>query len=181
MADTGVALAVAAGRRKVAARSSADYGKVEKRADGCAYVVVERRLPYSVDDVWRAIAEPAQRAVWVPGIRFDPVFDIWFGDQCDGPAHVSGRLGDFDPPRTLRLGSIRFELAADGADDSECRLTFTDVLWYGGKRTKTEFANAVLGGWHQFLDRRAIWLAEGRAELRLAEPDSAEIDVAGRE
>lgn len=74
---------------------------VEKRADGHAYVVFERRLPYPLDDVWRAVAEPAQRAVWVSGIRFDPMpdapFDIWFGDECDGAAHVSGRLGDFDP------------------------------------------------------------------------------------
>ena len=167
------------------APSSADYGVVEKRADGHDYVVFKRRLPYPVDDVWRAISEPEQRAVWVPGIRFDPVpdapFDIWFGDECDGPAHVSGRLEDFDPPRTLRLGSIRFELAADGADGNGCRLTFTDVLWYDGKRTKRAFANAVLGGWHQFLDRLSIWLAEGRAALRLAEPNYEKIDVPGRE
>lgn len=168
----------------MAVRLSGDYGKVEKRADRCDYVVFERRLPYSVDYVWRAITEPEQRAVWAPGIRFDPTpdapFDIWFGGECEGPAHVSGRLGHFDPPRTLRLGSIQFELAPDDTDNNDCLLTFTDVLWYDGKRTKTEFANAVLGGWHQFLDRLAIWLAEGRAELQLAEPDYTKIHVPGR-
>ena len=52
--------------------------------------------------------------------------------------------------------------------------------WFDDKRTKTAFANAVLGGWHQFLDRWEIWLDEGRADLRLKEPDYAGIDVPGR-
>ena len=158
------------------------HGVVEQREDGLSQVVFERRLPHSIETVWAAFAEPAQRAVWVPSIRFEPRpdarFDIWFSEECEGPAHVSGTLGAFEPPHTLALGSIRIQLRADG---DGCQLTFSDVLWYDQKRTKTQFANAVLGGWHQFLDRLEIWLNESRAATDLAEVDYAAIDVPGRE
>ena len=164
------------------AHSPTRHGVVTKREDGLPCIVFERRLPHSVETVWAALAEPTQRAVWVPGIRFEPEpqarFDIWFGDECDGPSHVSGVLGAFDPPHALALGSIAVRLRPDG---DGCQLTFSDVLWYDNKRTKTQFANAVLGGWHQFLDRLEIWLNEGRAAERLAEVDYATIDVPGRE
>ncbi len=118
--------------------------------------------------------------MWVPGIQFDPKpaarFDIWFGDDCDGPAHVSGTLDAFEPLRLLQLGSIRLELEQLGQG---CLLRFSDVLWFDGKRTKAEFAKAVLAGWHQFLDRLELWLNEGRAVPHLPEPDYSEIDVPG--
>lgn len=164
--------------------ATASTGIVSKREDGLPCVVFERRLPHPIETVWAALTAPAQRAVWVPGIRFDPMpeapYDIWFGDECEGPSHVSGVLGAFDPPRELALGSIYIQLRAEGESGEGCHLTFTDVLWYDNKRTKTQFANAVLGGWHQFLDRLEIWLNEGRAELRLAEVDYSAIDVPGR-
>lgn len=157
------------------------HGVVTEREDGLPCVVFERRLPHSVAAVWAALTEPAQRAVWVPGIRFEPKaeapYEIWFGDECEGPSHVSGALGAFDPPRELALGSIHIRLRKEGEG---CQLTFSDVLWYDNKRTKTQFANAVLGGWHQLLDRLDIWLNEGRAEMRLVEIDYSAIDVPGR-
>ena len=158
------------------------HGRVEQRDDGHMLVVFERSLTYATDRVWAAIAEPKQRAAWCPGIRFEPKpgarYDIWFGDECEGPSHVSGTLGAFEPPRKLALGSIDIQLTP--TDDEGCVLRFADVLWFDDKRTKTAFANAVLGGWHQFLDRWEIWLDEGRADLRLKEPDYAGIDVPGR-
>ena len=87
-------------------------------------------------------------------------------------------LGAFEPPRRLSLGSIDIQLTP--ADDDSCVLRFADVLWFDDKRNRTAFANAVLGGWHQFLDRWEIWLAEGRADLRLKEPDYGRIEVPGR-
>ena len=153
------------------------------RTDGDRPLAVYRRpLSHSVAKVWAAITEPAQRAVWVPGIRFEPAsdapFDIWFGDECEGPSHVSGRVDPFAPPTRLGLGSMRFELAP--VDDG-CVLTFSDVLWFDDKRTKVEFANAVLAGWHRFLDTLEIWLDEGVSALDLKEPDYARIDVPGRD
>jgi len=58
---------------------------------------------------------------------------------------------------------------------------FSDVLWFDNKRTKVEFANAVLAGWHRFLDTLEIWLNEGRPALDLPEPDYAKVVVEGRD
>ncbi len=161
---------------------SESYGEVLTRADGHVIVRFERPLRHAVSRVWGAITEPAQRAVWVPGLRFEPSpeapFDIWFGDECEGPAHVSGRLSAFDPPTTIEIGSIRMELAAEGEG---CLLVFSDVLWFDEKRTRAAFANAVLAGWHRFLDTLEIWLDEGVSALDLPEPDYAAVDVPGRD
>ena len=158
------------------------HGIVRRDDDGRHRVVFERLIRHRIVRVWAAIAEPEQRAVWCPGIRFEPMpgarYNIWFGDECEGPSHVSGTLGTFEPPRRLSLGSIDIQLTP--ADDDSCVLRFADVLWFDDKRTRTAFANAVLGGWHQFLDRWEIWLDKGRADLRLKEPDYGRIDVPGR-
>ena len=55
------------------------------------------------------------------------------------------------------------------------------MLWFDDRRTRQNFANAVLAGWHQFLDRWQLWLDEERAAPLLAEPNYADIDVPGRE
>ena len=36
----------------------------------------------------------------------------------------------------------------------------------------------MLGGWHQFLDRLEIYLAEGRSAFDLPEPNYAAVDLA---
>jgi hypothetical protein len=76
-------------------------------------------------------------------------FEIWFGGQCEGPAHVEGTVTEFDPPWVLQCGSLRFELNRDG---NGCLLKFTDILHFEGPRTEEEIVNSVLGGWHRFLD-----------------------------
>lgn len=159
------------------------HGSLSQRQDGKIVVQFERRLEHPLRRVWDAIAEPEQRAVWCPGIRFEPApnarFDIWFGDDCDGEPHVFGQLAEFDPPHLIALGSIRAELRSDG--ENGCVLAFSDVLWFDGKRTRQRFADAVLAGWHQFLDRWQIWLDEQRAAPILPEPNYANINVPGRE
>ena len=144
--------------------------------------VFRRRLGHAPARVWSAITDPVERAVWVPGIHFEPVpdsgFDIWFGDACEGPAHVSGRVEIFDPPRRLRLGSMQFALTPI---DGGCLLEFTDLLWFDDARSRVDFANAVLAGWHRFLDTLEIWLDEGMAALDLPEPDYSAIEVPGRD
>lgn len=145
-------------------------------------MVFRRRLGHTPARVWAAITEPAERADWVPGIRFEPVpkgrFDIWFGDECEGPAHASGQLAVFEPPRTLQLGSMRFELTPNAEG---CLLEFSDVLWFDDSRPRFHFANAVLAGWHRFLDTLEIWLDEGVSALDLPEPDYSAVDVPGRD
>lgn len=163
-------------------RPSDGFGSVHEGADGHTRVIFRRALNHPVHKVWVAITEPNQRAVWVPGIRFEPKpdarFDIWFGDACEGPSHASGRLDPFEPPARLGLGSMLFKLEA--APDG-CVLEFSDVLWFDGKRSNVDFANAVLAGWHRFLDTLAIWLDEGVAALELEEPDYSGVDVPGRD
>lgn len=163
-------------------RPSGRFGTVVAGGDDHTRVVFRRSLSHPVDKVWAAIAEPTERAVWVPGIRFEPRhdarFDIWFGDACEGPSHVSGRLDPFEPPTRLGLGSMRFKLEAVRRG---CELTFSDVLWFDGKRTRVDFANAVLAGWHRFLDTLEIWLDEGVAALDLEEPDYSVVEVPGRD
>ena len=159
----------------------AGFGSV--RRSGCRHLVAfERLTEHSVERVWRAITAPEERAVWAPGIRFDPApgasFDIWFGGDCEGPSHVSGHLSNYCPPRTIALGSISIELTPV---PTGCAIHFSDVLWFDGKRTKVEFANSVLAGWHRFLDTLAIWLDEGRPALDLPEPDYADVAVPGRD
>ena len=164
------------------AGQSGEFGMVRRRADGHHVVAFERSVQHSVERVWRAITEPAERAVWAPGLRFDPApearFDIWFGDECEGPSHVSGQLSNYRPPHSVALGSISIELASAPGGSV---VHFSDVLWFDGKRTSIDFANAVLAGWHRFLDTLEIWLDEGRAAPDLQEPDYAKVAVAGRE
>lgn len=163
-------------------RPSQRFGTVVAGEDNRTRVIFRRSLSHPVDKAWTAIAEPTERAVWVPGIRFDPGrnarFDIWFGDACEGPSHVSGKLDPFEPPTRLGLGSMRFELEAA---PQGCLLTFSDVLWFDGKRSNVDFANAVLAGWHRFLDTLEIWLDEGVSALDLEEPDYSVVDVPGRD
>lgn len=163
-------------------RPSDRFGTVHSGDDGHTRVIFSRSLSHSVDRVWAAIVEPTERAVWVPGIRFEPErnarFDIWFGDACEGPSHVSGELDPFEPPTRLGLGSMRFKLEAA---PQGCELTFSDVLWFDDKRSNVDFANAVLAGWHRFLDTLEIWLDEGVSALDLEEPDYSVVDVPGRD
>lgn len=161
-----------------------NYGIVVPAPDGRRGVLFERLLAHPVGTVWAAITDANQLGVWSPGIHFEARpngrFNIWFGDECEGPAHIDGTVAAFEPQRLLQLGTIRFELAPEPAagGGEHCRLKFSDVLFYDDKRTKTAFENAVLAGWHQFLDRLEIYLAEGRAVLDLPEPDYADVNVA---
>ena len=158
------------------------FGEVRQGEEDRTLVVFRRPLDHTAAKVWAAITAPAQRAVWAPGVRFEPAadarFDIWFGDECEGPSHVSGRVDPYVPQTSLGLGSMCFELSPAGRGSV---LVFSDILWFDDKRTKVEFANAVLAGWHRFLDTLEMWLDEGVSALALKEPNYAKIDVPGRD
>lgn len=157
------------------------YGTVHHLPDGRVQVRFERQLPHPVATVWAALTEQEQLDAWMPGVRFEPrqggSYEIWFGGECDGPAHVSGTVAAFDPPRLLQLGTIRWELAesADG-----CLLTFTDILVFQETRSDADVTNAVLGGWHNYLDLLEDALAGRAVNHEQPEPDYAAREVPGR-
>ena len=157
-------------------------GSVGQLDDGGAFVLFNRRLAHSVERVWAAITDPEQLAAWAPGFSFEQTvggkLEIWFGGDCEGPAHVTGTVTEYDPPRVLAMGSMRFELEPDG---DGCLLRFTDVLHFAGPRTKTEFSNSVLSGWHRYLDHLEHWLEKRPIDHDQPEMvDYSLLDVPGR-
>jgi uncharacterized protein YndB with AHSA1/START domain len=161
---------------------SSQYGAVGKLDDGRSYVHFERHLAHSIDKVWAALTDPEQLATWFPGINLERRagghFEIWFGGECDGPAHVSGTVTRFEPPRVLECGSFRWELTPE---TTGCKLEFTDILNFSGPRSRTDITNAVLGGWHRYLDTLEDALAGRAVDHEAPEPDYAKIDVPDRE
>lgn len=159
---------------------STHYGSLHETDDNQIYVRFERHYPHPIDKVWAAITEPRHLQRWFPGFTIElkegGVFQIFFGGDCEGPAHVEGIVTVFDPPNTLALGTMRFELERS---DAGCTLVFTDVLQFDGVRTDDQFANSVLGGWHAFMDRLDAELA-GLEPGEHPEPDYSKIETVGR-
>jgi len=157
------------------------YGTVHQLPDGKVGVRFERVLPYPVETVWAALTEQDQLDAWIPGVRFEArqggKYEIWFGGDCEGPAHVSGAVKVFEPPNVLQLGTIRWELSES---TSGCLLTFTDVLVFEGARSDAEIANSVLGGWHHYLDLLEDALAGRPVVHDRPEPNYAAREVPGR-
>lgn len=158
------------------------HGHIGKLEDDRVYVAYERQLPHSVDKVWRAITDPSELRRWFPGIEIElrsgGKFQIWFGGDCEGPAHVSGRITEFDPPHVLQMGTMRYELQAH---ETGCLLRFSDILSFEGPRTRQQFAISVLGGWHAYLDKLELVL-DGKAGVGdVSEPDYSMIQVPGWE
>ena len=155
-------------------------GEVGRGDDGSTFVRFERRLAHPVEGVWRAITHPDRLASWFPGFAFEPEqggrYAIHFGGDCEGPPDVEGPVVEYDPPNVLQCGTIRWELEAT---EPGCRLTFSDVLQFHGGRTKEEIANAVLGGWHRYLDLLEQSLS-GTPDLDTPEPDYSRLEVPGR-
>lgn len=169
--------------RDVFAPGGADsrYGTVGRLADGRSFVMFERCLPAPVDAVWAAITEPDQRAAWFPGFelecRVGGRFSMRFDGNCDGPAEVGGRVTRFEPPRVLECETMCWELRPEG---NGCRLRFTDILQFTGPRSRSDVTNAVLAGWHRYLDLFEDAVAGRVVDLSRPEPDYAKIDVVGR-
>jgi uncharacterized protein YndB with AHSA1/START domain len=166
----------------LSAEASARLGAVGKLEDGRDFVVFERLLPHSIETVWAAITEPAQIEKWFPGFRLELAqggrFDFWFGGgNCEGPSHVNGVVTRYEPPTVLECGSMRYELESRGTGTI---LRFSDILHYAGPRSKAEFCNSVLGGWHRYLDALGQALAGRVVNHGAAEFDYSTIDVPGR-
>ncbi len=158
-------------------------GAVGHLDDGRGYVVFERRLAHPMSTVWAALTEPEQLNKWFPGIFFDREvggeFTLWFGGECEGPAHVSGHVTEYDPPNLLAMGNMRWELTADG---DECLLRFSDILFFDTSPENFNATNSVLSGWHKYLDVLEYALSGGKVDpTEQPEVDYSKIEVPGRD
>lgn len=162
-------------------QSEEGFGTLVKGKDGRTFVHFERPLPYPVEFVWTALTEQDQLDVWMPGVRFERRqgghFEIRFGGECEGPAHVHGVVEAYVPPLVLQLGTIRWALSAT---PEGCLLIFSDVLVFEPPRSEREIANAVLGGWHNYLDMLEDALAGRTVDPTQPEPDYDIREVPGR-
>jgi uncharacterized protein YndB with AHSA1/START domain len=156
-------------------------GKVGKLEDGRTCVKFERSFAHPIDKVWAAITEAKAREAWFPGfqceLREGGRFEIWFGGECEGPAHVEGKVTRYEPTNVFECGSTRWELEPTSAG---CTMAFTDILHFDGVRSDTDFANSVLGGWHAYMDLLENALDGKSYDPDTPEPDYGPVDIPGR-
>ncbi|MUM19041.1 SRPBCC family protein [Mycobacterium sp. CBMA271] len=135
-----------------------------------ATLIFERRLPFPVQTVWSAIADPEQRRAWIGETTLETHTGGHFEMVPSGPPlppeakRVTGRVLVWEPPHVLehewkqaildeplaQRGSepahsvVRYELSADG-DGTLLRFTHRGL--------SVQHANGFRPGTHAFLDR----------------------------
>ena len=130
-----------------------------------ASIEFERRLEYSIEDVWEAVTDPEQLASWlghtVSDRREGGIITIE-----SGPQHVpldlrrtTGRILVWEPPHVVEYewrqmiveeSTVRIELAEDG----DATLLKLRHRWLSASN-----AGGFIPGWHAFLDRLAAHMA----------------------
>jgi uncharacterized protein YndB with AHSA1/START domain len=124
-----------------------------------AVLTFERRLPYPVDVVWSAIADPDERAQWFGETTIDPREGGLIDMVATGPPlpvekkRMTGRILVWDPPRVLEHewkqaivedSVVRYELHPDGDGT---------LLRFSHRGLGTRNASGFRAGTHAFLDR----------------------------
>jgi len=128
----------------------------------------QRRLPHSIERVWRAVSEPDELANWF----------VAAPDQAPTPggtfvaAGVPGEFTEVDPPRLLTFSwgddeFCRFELEADG--DDTCVLTFTHR--FSDRSVGAQHAS----GWETYFERLDVHLEGGSLSEKDAHAGVAEM------
>ena len=125
----------------------------------------ERRLPYPVDIVWSAIADPAERAQWFGETTIDAREGGLIDMVATGPPlpdekkRMTGRILVWDPPRVLEHewkqaivedSVVRYELHPDGDGT---------LLRFSHRGLGVRNASGFRAGTHAFLDRLEAYLA----------------------
>ena len=137
----------------------------------------ERRLPHSVERVWRAVSEPAELAHWFPSAvngDLTPGGTLTFEFPGGEMPAMQGEVIEVDPPRSLAFtwgdDMLRIELELE-RDDDGCLLRFT-VLFDDSARASRDAA-----GWHVCLELLERHLAgvETRSPTSDATPDWREL------
>jgi uncharacterized protein YndB with AHSA1/START domain len=100
-------------------------GTLETDDDGRPALRFERRLPHSVDRVWRAVTEPAELERWfVAPVPWTPEL----GERMEAMGQT-GEVVELEPPHRIAWTwgdeAFSFDLAPDG---DGCRLTFVHVI-----------------------------------------------------
>ena len=118
--------------------------------DGRPALRFERRLPHSVERVWRAVSEPAELERWFPAAAdWTPAA----GETFEA-AGMTGEITEVDAPHrlvwTFNGEGYSFELSAD---DGGCRLVFTHVF------DDRNLAAQTATGWDAYFSRLEPHLA----------------------
>lgn len=136
-----------------------DYDTIENRPA----LRFERRLSHPIEVVWRAITESGELAHWFPSKvvvgELAPGAEMTFEFEempLDEPSSMTGRVTDFDPPRSFAFywgdDHLRFDLEPLEGEHA-CILRLTVLL---DSRDKAARDGA---GWHVTLDRLERLLA----------------------
>jgi uncharacterized protein YndB with AHSA1/START domain len=130
-----------------------------------ALLTFERRLPYPIEAVWSAIADPTERCRWFGQTTIDPREGGAIDMVPTGPPlppdrkRMTGRILVWDPPNVfehewhqpiVEQGVVRYELSADG-DGTLLRFTH--------RRLGVANARGFLPGTHAYFDRLEAYLA----------------------
>jgi uncharacterized protein YndB with AHSA1/START domain len=129
-----------------------------------AVITFERRLPYPIDAVWSAIADPAERERWFGTTTIDTREGGLIDMVATGPPlppekkRMTGRILVWDPPRVLEHewkqaivedSVVRYELQPDGDGT---------VLRFSHRGLGVGNATGFRFGTHAFLDRLEAYL-----------------------
>jgi uncharacterized protein YndB with AHSA1/START domain len=124
-----------------------------------ATLTFKRRFKHSIESVWAAITDPAERADWFGATAIDGRLGGTIELVAEGPPvsreqrTITGRILVWDPPRVfehewnqplVEKGVVRYELVADG---DATILTFTH------RGLSVSNAQGYVSGTHAFLDR----------------------------
>ncbi|HXH21090.1 MAG TPA: SRPBCC family protein [Dehalococcoidia bacterium] len=144
-------------------RDDLAYGTMDQGADGRWRLHFKRVFPRPIDQVWRAVTEPAHLSHWFPttieGERAAGAL-LRFAFPGGQAAPFEGRMLAFDPPRLVEFlwGRDIVRIALRSVPEGT-ELTLTDVLEERGKGARDG------AGWHVCLDGLAAHLS-GSPEVR---------------
>jgi uncharacterized protein YndB with AHSA1/START domain len=125
----------------------------------------ERKLPFSVEQVWAAITDPVHRDKWMGKTSIEPRTDGFVTTVASRPPippdqkRMSGRILVWDPPRVFEYewkqpivepGVVRYELHPDGAGT---------LLRFSHRGLSAPNASGFRSGTRAFLDRLEALLA----------------------
>jgi uncharacterized protein YndB with AHSA1/START domain len=125
----------------------------------------ERKLPFSVEQVWAAITEPVHRDKWMGKTSIEPRTGGAITTVASGPPvppeqkRMTGRILVWDPPRVfehewnqpiVEPGVVRYELKPDGTGT---------LLRFSHRGLSVPNASGFRSGTHAFLDRLEALLA----------------------
>jgi len=156
------------------------FGSVDRTGDGVV-IRFERRLPYPIERVWRALTESSEVSQWLAGMDGEATagatLHMRFGPE---DIEVDWRVLRAEPPHVLEIvdaglagtaSTLRWELAPDGAG---CRLVFTQRI----PGEADGFGTCT--GWHIHLDLLEAMLRGEAVTYKVPHDDALEAEYRAR-